>query len=120
MVPDEPALLTSRSFVRTRRWHNSWVNWHPRLGGGPVMTIRRGSVELRAPQGMMLESRNVVLSSEAATIKRDAIGWAGTPFGRRQCIRITAAKIEVAVTPEAGLDASWLALTDAGFREPSG
>jgi len=83
------------------------------------LTIRRGSVELQAPKGTLLENRNVAFSSDDATIKRDAIGWAGTAFGRRQCIRITGSKVEVAVTPELGLDASWLALLDAGFREPS-
>jgi hypothetical protein len=60
----------------------------------------------------MLEGRNIALSSDLSTIQRDAIGWAGTPFGRQECIRIsgsdgTGRKVEVAVTPESGLEAAW-------------
>jgi hypothetical protein len=85
------------------------------------MTVRPGSVELSAPHGMMLESRHIRLSSKTSTMRRDAIGWAGTPLDRRQCIRIsgsdTRRRIDLAVTPETGLDAAWQALTEAGFRE---
>ena len=123
-MASEPELLSTRAFVRVRRQRNTWVNWNHRLSRGPLLTIRPGSVELSAPQGTMLESRNIALSSETSTMQRDAVGWAGTAFGRRQCIRISGSddqgSIEVAVTPESGLEAAWQALTNAGFQGPSG
>ena len=119
-MAQEPKSLSTRAFVRVRRARNSWVNWNHRLDGGPTMTIRPGRVELSAPQGTMLESRNIALSADSSTIRRDSVGWAGTPFGRRQCIRITGSDdrgtVDVAVTPEVGLEVAWQALTDAGFE----
>jgi hypothetical protein len=120
-VATEPELLSTTAFVRVRRPGNTWVNWNRRLGGGPLLTIRPGVIELSAPQGTLLESRGITVSSEASTVRRATIGWAGAPFGRRECIRISGSdergEIEVAVSPEAGLDATWQALSAAGFRD---
>jgi len=120
-VATEPELLSTSAFVRVRRPRNTWVNWNHRLGGGPVLTIRPGSIELSAPQGTLLESRSIRLSSETSTMQRAAVGWAGTPFGRRDCIRISGSdeqgNIEVAISPEAGTEVTWQALTVAGFAK---
>jgi hypothetical protein len=86
------------------------------------MTVRTGSVEIVVPQAMLPESTSIVFSSETSTVGRDVVGWAGTLFGRRSCIRISGSdrrgRIDVAVTPETGLDEAWRALIEAGFREP--
>ena len=37
----------------------NWVDWSRTLGGGPRLLIRAGAIEVRAPQGMMLNSRDI-------------------------------------------------------------
>ena len=41
----------------------NWVDWSRSLGGGPRLLIRHGAIEVRAPQGMMQDSRDICLGS---------------------------------------------------------
>ena len=112
---------SSRSFVRTRRRLNTWVDWHPKLGGGPTVEVFADRVRIFAPQGMMLESRDLEILAATASIRRDNIGWAGTPFRKRSCVRISGRTrgrpIEVALSAPADLNDLWRGLLAAGFRE---
>lgn len=51
----------------------------------------------------------------------DRPGWGGTPIARRACIRLLSgdggSRIDVALTPEVGIEAVWLALQEAGVVE---
>jgi hypothetical protein len=85
---DDPTIYEAHTFVRARRRGNSWVSWNHRLGGGPVLTVRNRSLEVSAPQGMSLESRDIVIKSGEATMWFDKVGWAGTPFARKECIHV--------------------------------
>jgi len=115
-----PAYI-SRAFVRTRRPLSTWVDWHPKLGGRPTVEVFADKVRIFAPQGMMLESRDLEILAATASIRRDNIGWAGTPFRKRSCIRISGRTrvrpIEVALSAPADLNELWRELLAAGFRE---
>lgn len=121
----QPTTFSTRAFVRTRRGASTWVNWNHRLGGGPELKVHPGLVEVMAPQGGMLASRHLRLQAERTTMRRDRVGWGGTPLGRKDCIRMLHGRglsaIEVAITPEGGIDETWRALLAAGVRawEPS-
>ena len=69
----------------------------------------------------MLESRDLEILAATASIRRDNIGWAGTPFRKRSCIRISGRTrvrpIEVALSAPADLNELWRELLAAGFRE---
>lgn len=116
----QPVVYETRGFVRTRRPAKTWVNWHYRLGGGPRLVVRQQSVEVSAPQGMMLESRTIVFPTETATMWLDRVGWAGLPLGRKDCIRIHVPRgrlwIEVAITPDEGIEAPWQSLQRVGVQ----
>lgn len=110
---------STKAFVRVRKPLNTWVDWNRRLGGGPSIVVHTQGVEISAPQGMMLENRHLVLPAERATMRLDRVGWAGTPLGRRKCIRISGRDrdrpIEVAISPESDINETWQALIDSGF-----
>lgn len=115
---NQPVVFETRGFVRTRRPANTWANWNHRLGGGARLIVRESAVEVTAPQGMMLDSRTTVFPADSATMRLDRVGWAGGPIGRKNCIRIHVQRgrswIEVAITPEDGIDGVWDALRRAG------
>jgi hypothetical protein len=119
-----PALCGGRAFVRTRRaWQASWVTWHPRFGGGPQLVVEPGRFEVVAPPGMMLESRDLIIESEKATIWRDTVGVWGTAIDRRPCIHMEApdprgGRLELAVSPTGSLDDAWEALLESGVSQP--
>jgi hypothetical protein len=120
---DEPVTYSTKVFVRSRKPRNTWVSWNHRLGGGPELIIRGQTIQVLAPQGRMLESRNVSFSASSTTMWRDQVGWAGTPFDQRECIRLrengATWKIELALTPKSGIEATWEALIGAGVH-PNG
>jgi hypothetical protein len=72
---------------------------------------------------MMLESRDIVMSAQNASMQIDRIGWAGTPIGRRECIHISGrddkGSVELAISPESDLESAWQALLDAGVQPKS-
>ena len=117
---DDSVIYSSRTFVRSHRWWDaSWVDWNYRYRGGPVLTVRHDSFEVSATQGMMMESRHFIVSSSTATMWFDIVGWAGTPFGRRRSIHIVwrnkrGRKIELALSPDDGLQEAWEALLQSG------
>jgi hypothetical protein len=123
---DESPIYAGRVFVRTRRPWNSWVSWNNRLGGGPTLVVRADSFEVSAPQGTRLEPRHLVFRSRTATMWIDEVGWAGTPFGRKECIHVAAEhkpgwaemtrsrRIELALSPRDGLEDAWQALLASG------
>ena len=116
---DQSAIYRGSTFVRARRPLNSWVSWNNRFGGGPVLVVRATGLEVSAPQGMMLASRDIVIQSEGATMCLDKVGWAGTPFDRKDCIHVAGRdqrgrRIELALSPRDGLQEAWRALLDSG------
>jgi hypothetical protein len=122
-VRRQAVIYSTKAFVRVRKPLNSWVNWNHRLGGGPVLTVRTQGLEVSAPQGMMLESRDIVMSAENASMQLDKIGWAGTPIGLRECIHISGrddnGSVELAISAESDLESAWQALLDAGVQPKS-
>jgi hypothetical protein len=79
------------------------------------------SFEVSAPQGWIGDSRDLVVESSSATMWLDRIGWAGTPFDRKNSIHIaaedqTGRRVELALTPDAGLQVLWDALVTAGIQ----
>jgi hypothetical protein len=118
---EKPALFAGRTFVRSRRPRNSWVSWNYNPRRGPELIVRDGSFEVSAPQGMLLESRHFVIQSHDAVMWHDWIGWAGIPVNRKGCIHVAGRdqkgrRIELALTPEDGLDNAWRALLDSGVN----
>ena len=55
----------------------NWVDWSRSLGGGPRLLIRAGAIEVRAPQGMVLDSRDICPRADTARMWRDEVGWPG-------------------------------------------
>jgi len=97
----------------------NWVDWSRSFGGGPRLVIRDGAIEIRAPQGMVLDSRDICLRADTARMWRDEVGWAGTALGRRQCIHLVGrdetAEVELALSPLSNFDEAWAALRRAGI-----
>jgi hypothetical protein len=90
-----------------------------------MLVVRPGSFEVSAPQGMMLNSRDLVLQSTGATMWLDKVGWAGTPLGSKACIRVAGRDqrgrhIEFALNPRDGLQNAWQALVDSGVTPRAG
>ena len=128
-VQSQPVMYTTKTFVRSRserlgnNWANryTWVSWNNRHSDVPRLVVRTRGIEVSAPQGMLLERRSFFFSAEAATMWRDRIGWAGTPLGRRDCIRLRFDDpIELALTPDSGVEEAWQALVNAGVRPVTG
>ncbi len=108
---------SERVLVQSRRPWSSWVQWNPRLGGGPLLIVRKASVEIAASQGMRLESRCYIFRGKEATMSRDRIGLLGIPIGKRDCLRIKLdSGIQFAVSPLGNIDEAWKALAEAGVR----
>ncbi len=101
------------------RFSANWVQWSPKYGG-PLLVVRRGGVEVVAPQGMMLDSRDVCFRADTAEMWKDTIGLLGGPLRRSECIRLRGrdetAFVEFALTPEAGIEPTWRALAEAGVQ----
>jgi hypothetical protein len=97
----------------------NWVEWSRGLGGGPRLLVRAGAIEVRAPQGMILDSRDICLRAGTARMWRDEVGWAGTALGRRACIHLVGrdetAEVEVALSPLSDVGDVWAALRRAGI-----
>ena len=116
---ERPVTYSNVAFVRTRRPFNSWVSWNYKPPRRPKLSVRAGSFEVSASQGMLLEPRYFVIQASGATMWRDRVGWAGTPVNRKDCIRVAAhdkrgRRIEFALTPQDGLENAWQALVDSG------
>jgi hypothetical protein len=99
----------------------NWVDWSRSLGGGPRLLVRAGAIEVRAPQGMMLDTRDICLRADTARMWRDEVGWAGTALGRRECIHLVGhdetAEVELALSPLSNFEEVWAALRRAGIAE---
>jgi hypothetical protein len=117
-VQGQPVTYAVRALVRERRL-GAWVDWSYRLGGGPQLLVRTRGIEISASQGMVLESRAVFLTAEKASMTVDLVGWAGTPLGKRECIRLRGHEgcgVDLAISPDMGIDQAWQALIDAGVH----
>lgn len=101
----------------------NWVDWSRSLGGGPRLLVRAGAIEVRAPQGMMLDSRDICLRADTARMWRDEVGWAGSALGRRECIHLVGrdetAEVELALSPLSNFEEVWAALRRAGIAAAS-
>ena len=115
-----------------------WVEWNARYGGGPQLTVWATVVEVSAPQGMVREPRTIRLWSHGCSMWLDRVGLWGMPFRRRECIRLVAKAaegsvdlapssrwvggvvaldtIDLALTPDCGLDVAWDALVQSGCQ----
>ena len=97
----------------------NWVDWSRSLGGGPRLLVRGGAIEVRAPQGMMFDSRDICLRADTARMWRDEVGWAGSALGRRECIHLVGrdetAEVELALSPLSSFEEVWAALRRAGI-----
>jgi len=97
----------------------NWVDWSRSLGGGPRLLARAGAIEVRAPQGMVLDSRDICLRADTARMWRDEVGWSGSALGRRACIHLVgrdeSAEVELALSPLSNFEDVWAALRRAGI-----
>jgi hypothetical protein len=97
----------------------NWADWSRSFGGGPRLLIRAGAIEVRAPRGMMLDSRDICLRADTARMWRDEVGWAGSALGRRECIHLVGrddtGELELALSPSSGFEEVWAALRQAGI-----
>jgi hypothetical protein len=68
-----------------------------------------------------LESRNLYFDAAHTKMCKDIVGWGGSPIARKACIRLRSGegrlRIDVALTPEVGIEAAWLAPREAGAAE---
>lgn len=114
-VKAQSVTYSTKAFVRTRRPWNTWVEWHK---GGPDVLVRSAGLEVSAPHGMLLESRDICIPATTSTMWLDTVGWAGTPLMERRCIHLFGiddrGRLEIAVTPEDEMKATWEALLRAG------
>jgi hypothetical protein len=80
-VQNQPVIYDCAVLVR-QCMHpgGNWVDWSRSLGGGPRLLIRAGAIEVRASQGMMLNSRDICLRADTARMWRDEVGWLGVPL----------------------------------------
>jgi hypothetical protein len=119
-VQNQPVIYDCAVLVR-QCMHpgGNWVDWSRSLGGGPRLLIRAGAIEVRAPQGMMLDSRDICLRADTARMWRDEVGWAGSALGRRECIHLVGrdetAEVELALSPLSNFGEVWAALGRAGI-----
>ena len=83
------------------------------------LLIRAGAIEVRAAQGMVLDSRDICLRADTARMWRDGVGWAGSALGRRECIHLLGrdetAEVELALSPVSNFKEAWAALRQAGI-----
>jgi hypothetical protein len=118
-VQNQPVIYEGAVLVR-QCMHpgGNWVDWSRSFGGGPRLLIRAGAIEVRAPQGMMLDSRDICLRADTARMWRDEVGWAGTALDRRECIHLVgrdeSAEVELALSPFSDFEDVWAALRQAG------
>lgn len=116
-----------RVFVRSRQQFvpgilNQWAIWNDRLGGGPTLVVRGDCFEVAAPQGMMLESRDLVMSSVTAEMWPDKVGlgWGRFAIFAKEGIHVAARdqagrRVELALTPkDSSIKDLWEALRTSG------
>ena len=121
-VQNQPVIYDCAVLVRQcKHPGGNWVDWSRSLGGGPRLLVRSGAIEVRAPRGMILDSRDICLRAGTARMWRDEVGWAGTALGRRECIRLVGrdetAEVELALSPLSDFEEVWAALRLAGIAE---
>jgi hypothetical protein len=96
----------------------NWFDWSRRVGGEPRLLVRAGAIEIRAPQGMVLDSRDICLRADTARMWPDEVGWAGSALGSRECIHLVGrdetAEVELALSPLSDFGEAWDALRRAG------
>ena len=110
--------------VRERLPGQTWGDWHDRLGGGPRLLLFDNALEVVAPQGMVLVSRDIILPTPTSSMWRDNIGFGGLPLAKRDCVRIQGYgphgyPVELAITPCGDITAMWKALALAGVGTPA-
>jgi hypothetical protein len=97
----------------------NWVDWNRSLGGGPRLVIRAGAIEVRAPRGMVLDSRHICLRADTTRMWRDEVGWAGSALSRRECIHLVGrdetGDVELTLSPLSNINEVWAALGRAGI-----
>jgi hypothetical protein len=121
-VQSQPVTYSTRAFVRERRF-GAWTNWSHTYKGGPQLIVRTRGIEVSAAQGMVLESRAIFVTAEKASMSIDRVGFGGTGIGRRECIRLLGQDdgcgVDLAISPETGIESAWEALVQAGVRPSS-
>jgi hypothetical protein len=91
--------------------------------GRPVFIVRSDTIEVFA-RPRILSFGSIVMATQGATMRLDQIGPLGLPIFRRDCIRLSGTSvrgaaghnsaIELAVTPDRGIEAAWQALLAVG------
>lgn len=118
-VQSQPMTYSTGAFVRERRL-GAWTDWSHRYKGGPHMIVRTLGIDVSAPQGMVLASRAIYMTAAKAYMSVDNVGWAGTRFGRRECIRLigkdAGCEVDLAIIPDSDFKLAWKALVDAGVQ----
>jgi len=116
-VRGQPMTYSTRAFVR-QHFPLRWTNWSYKYGGGPMVSVRTRGIEVTAAQGMILESRTVFFDAAKTRMWIDHVGWGGTALNRRRCIRLCSGNggngVDLAVSPDAGIEPTWQAFLEAG------
>ena len=124
-VRGQPVTYETRAKVRLRASLGGWVAYKNSFGGVQLVVRTKGiEVSLRGVGGRLVPGVERFLSGGESTMAEDEIGWLGSPFLRRRCIRLSGrdrnSRVDLAISPKGGIDEAWQALLDAGVTPDEG
>jgi hypothetical protein len=87
-IAEQPVVFETQALVRIRASGVEGSGWGTlKSPAGARLIVHMGGLEASIGSANVLVSGNFMRTSDA-TMWRDQVGWAGTPLGRQECIRL--------------------------------
>jgi len=120
-VLNQPVSYSTRALIRTRGSAGiGWVSMKNPFGGAQ-MVVHTSGIELSLVGGI---GRRWFLPGQGSSMFVDHMGWGGTTFAERECIRLSgydaSGLVEAAISPRGPIDEAWQALLLAGVQPMEG